>query len=477
MWLVPILIAALVGCGDDASTGVNSTATPELATRQAPVNPPAPQSTVPLTVTPDAAPTPVTTPDPTTQPTVAPTQPPAKQPSSPDTATDSEVAGLVAANSEFAMDLYRAVADADSNAIISPHSISLALAMTYAGAAGETRIQMDEVLGFRSLQERVHPVFHSLQSHLDSRAGAPTGGESKGFKLNIANAVWGQQGREFLSLFVSTVQQSYGAGLMEVDFAGAPESSRIRINDWVGDQTEGRITDLIAPGVVNSATRLVLANAVYFKAAWHLPFDEDATSPLPFRLLDGWEINVPMMRQVGKFGFDLGDGLQTVELLYEGREMSMIIFLPDEGRFEEFEASFDLGLVDQVVAGLEMRQVRLTMPKFEIESRFNLAATLANMSMPDAFDSGAADFSAMDGISCATGQLDCLSISDVVHRAFVSVDEDGTEATAATAVVVGVTRAVDPPEPIHLTIDHPFIFLLRDRETGAILFLGRVLQP
>ena len=337
MWLVPILIAALVGCGDDASTGVNSTATPELATRQAPVNPPAPQSTVPLTVTPDAAPTPVTTPDPTTQPTVAPTQPPAKQPSSPDTATDSEVAGLVAANSEFAMDLYRAVADADSNAIISPHSISLALAMTYAGAAGETRIQMDEVLGFRSLQERVHPVFHSLQSHLDSRAGAPTGGESKGFKLNIANAVWGQQGREFLSLFVSTVQQSYGAGLMEVDFAGAPESSRIRINDWVGDQTEGRITDLIAPGVVNSATRLVLANAVYFKAAWHLPFDEDATSPLPFRLLDGWEINVPMMRQVGKFGFDLGDGLQTVELLYEGREMSMIIFLPDEGRFEELK--------------------------------------------------------------------------------------------------------------------------------------------
>ncbi len=157
--------------------------------------------------------------------------------------------------------------------------------------------------------------------------------------------------------------------------------------------------------------------------------------------------------------------------------MSMVILLPDEGRFEEFEAGLDVGLVDRVVAGQEMHQVRLAMPRFKIESSFNLSATLAEMGMPDAFDGGAADFSAMDGMSCASSPCDCLSISDVVYRAFVSVDEEGTEA-AATAVVVGVTRAVDPPpEPVVLTIDRPFIFLLRDRETGAILFLGRVMQP
>ena len=479
MLLAPILLAiALVGCGGGASTDGGAIATPVPSTRQATLNPTALQSTMPSTATPVATPTLMTAPAPTAQPTVAPTSSPAKRPPSPVAATDSEVAELVTANSEFAIDLYRAIADADGNAFFSPHSISLALAMTYAGAAGDTRNQIDEVLGFDELQEGVHPAFHSLQSHLDARVGTPASGESKGFKLNIANAVWGQQDRDLLTPFVSTLRQNYRAGLIETDFRGAPDASRIRINDWISDQTEQRITDLIGADVVNSATRLVLANAVYFKAAWHVPFDEDATSPLPFHLLEGQEIDVPMMRQVARLGYALGDRVQAAELLYEGREMSMVVLLPDEGRFAEFEASLDAELVGQMVADLEMRVVLLTIPKFEIETRFNLASTLAEMGLPDAFDGGAADFSAMDGMSCASSPGDCLSISDVVHRAFVSVDEEGTEAAAATAVVAGVTRAVGPPlEPMALTIDRPFIFLLRDRETGAILFLGRVLRP
>ena len=477
--MVPILLSvALVGCGDDASTADPATATPEPATLQAPANPRGPQATIPVVATPDTVTTPVTTPAPTAQPTVAPTKPSAKHPPSPEPATDLKVAELVAANSAFSVDLYREIADADGNGIFSPHSISLALAMTYAGAAGDTRNQMERVLGFDALLERVHPAFHDLHSHLDSGGEETAGGESKGFRLSVANAVWGQRGRDYLAPFVGELARHYGAGLMEADFAGAPEPSRSRINAWVGDQTEQRITDLIAPGVVNSATRLVLANAVYFKAAWHLPFDKDDTSPLPFHLLDGREVDVPMMRRLGKFGYARGDGVQAVELLYEGHQMAMVILLPDEGQFELFESALDVELVHQALSGLEMRQVLLTMPRFEIDAGFNLSTILAEMGMPTAFNGGAVDFSAMDGKSCALTPRDCLSISDVVHRAFISVDEEGTEATAATAVVAGITRAVDPPpEPVALTIDRPFIFLIHHRETGAILFLGRVMQP
>jgi serpin B len=214
-------------------------------------------------------------------------------------------------------------------------------------------------------------------------------------------------------------------------------------------------------------TRLVLTNAIYFNAAWEYPFEEDATYSGAFYLLDGGEVTVPMMTQMESFKYTEGDGYQAVELPYDGRELSMVILLPGEGHFGAFESSLDADLVAAIIEDLESGEVALTMPKFEFESEFGLKQTLAAMGMPIAF-TGEADFSGM------TGSRE-LSIAEVIHKAFVSVDEAGTEAAAATAVVMELTAM--PGEPVEVTIDHPFIFLIRDIETGTILFIGRVVDP
>jgi serpin B len=246
-----------------------------------------------------------------------------------------------------------------------------------------------------------------------------------------------------------------------------PDQSRITINNWVSDQTEGKIKDLIPQGVIDALTRLVLTNAIYFNAAWLNPFDKELTSNGTFHLLDGGDVTVPMMRQTHSFGYITGDGYQAVELPYDGNQLSMIILLPDSGKFESFRNSLNAALVDHIVSDLQSREVDLTMPKFQFESEFSLADTLAAMGMPVAF-SDEADFSGM------TGNRE-LTITDVVHKAFVSVDEAGTEAAAATAVVVGLTAI--PVQPVQVTVDRPFMFLIRDIETGTILFVGRVMNP
>ncbi|MBN2187622.1 MAG: serpin family protein, partial [Dehalococcoidia bacterium] len=276
-----------------------------------------------------------------------------------------------------------------------------------------------------------------------------------------------QEGYEFLSEFLDVLAENYGAGLRPLDFASAPEESRITINDWVSDQTEGRIEDLIPQGLINALTRLVLTNAIYFNAAWQYPFEEAATVDGTFHVLGGGEVTVPMMRQTESFSYAEGDGYQAVELPYDGRELSMVILLPEAGQFNDFEDSLDVRQVEAIVKDLESGRVALTMPKFEFESSFGLKESLAAMGMPVAF-SGGADFSGM------TGNRD-LFIADVVHKAFVSVDEAGTEAAAATAVIMQLTAM--PEEPVEVTIDRPFIFLIRDIETGAILFVGRVANP
>jgi len=285
--------------------------------------------------------------------------------------------------------------------------------------------------------------------------------------LNIVNEIWGQKDYEFRNEFLDVLAENYGAGLRLLDFVNAPETSRVTINDWVSDQTEGRIEDLIPQGVIDALTRLVLTNAIYFNAAWLNPFNEDITDDSAFYLLDGGEVTVPMMMQSDSFGYAEGAGYQAVELPYDGRELSMVILLPDSGKFEEFEGSLDADLVDTITNDLIYKEIALTMPKFEFESEFSLADTLAAMGMPVAF-TGAADFSGM------TGNRD-LSIAEILHKAFVSVDEAGTEAAAATAVVMNLTAA--PGEPVEVTLDRPFIFLIRDIETGAILFVGRVVNP
>jgi len=380
---------------------------------------------------------------------------------------DTDLTMLVNGNSEFSFDLYQALNKEDDNIFYSPYSMSLALAMTYAGARGETEQQMADTLHFILPQDRLHPAFNSLDIELSQRGEGAQGKDGEGFRLNIVNAIWGQKDYEFLTTFLDTLAENYGAGLRLLDFISAPDESRLTINSWVSDQTEGRIEDLIPQGLINELTRLVLTNAIYFNAAWQYPFEEDMTEDGLFYLLDGDEVIVPMMRQTELFGYTEGDGYQAVELPYDGGELSMVLLLPQAGQFEAFEDSLDAQRVDTMIRQSEHRQISLTMPKFEFESSFSLKKTLSTIGMPVAFSSSA-DFSGM------TGNRE-LFIADVVHKTFVSVDEAGMEAAAATAVVMELTAV--PGTPVKVTVDRPFVFLIHDRETGTILFIGRVLNP
>jgi len=370
-------------------------------------------------------------------------------------------------NSTFAFDLYQALREEDGNLFYSPYSISLALVMTYAGARGETAQQMVDTLYFALDQDSLHPAFNSLDIELASRGKGAKGKDEEGFRLNIVNAIWGQKGYKFLSNFLDILAENYGAGLGSLDFASSPEESRVTINNWVSEQTEGRIQDLIPQGLIDITTTLVLTNAIYFNAAWQYPFSEDMTDDGLFYLLNGDEVTVPMMKQTETFGYGEGEAYQVVEMPYDGRELSMLILLPRSGEFEAFESSLDYRLIEVIVRGLENRRVSLTMPKFEFDSEFSLKETLSAMGMPIAF-SGDADFSGI------TGNRE-LWIADVIHKAFISLDEEGTEAAAATAVVI--PRLSIPEEPVEFNVDRPFIFLIRDIETGTILFIGRVLKP
>jgi len=386
---------------------------------------------------------------------------------SPDAASNEE-ALLVEGNSAFAFQLYQALKGKEGNLFYSPYSISMALAMTYAGARGQTAQQMADTLQFMLDQDSLHPAFNWLDAELAKRGEGAQGKDSEGFRLNIVNAIWGQKDYAFLPAFLDVLAENYGAGLRILDFINETEKSRVTINDWVSDQTEGRITDLIPHGAIDALTRLVLTNAIYFNAAWEHPFDEDITADGPFYLLDGRQVSVPMMKQTEWFGYTEGKGYQAVELLYDGDELSMVILLPEAGNFEAFEEGLQAQQVDTIINDLQSTGVTLTMPKFEFDSEFSLKDTLEDMGMRDAFSPGDADFSGM------TGNRD-LFISAVIHKAFVSVDEAGTEAAAATAVVIKMSAA--PGLPVEVTIDHPFIFLIRDIETDAILFVGRVLNP
>ncbi len=425
--------------------------------------------------------TPQPIPSPTPAPAPAPSPPPSPTPApisvnilqsekpritSPEV-NESDFTMLVEENSAFAFDLYQLLRQDTNNVFFSPYSISQALAMTYSSARGETEKQMSDTLHFVLSQDRLHPAFNGLDIELSKRGEGAQGKDEEGFRLNIVNAIWGQEDYRFLSEFLDVLAENYGAGLRALDFVNAPEESRITINDWVSEQTEGRIEDLIPEGAIDALTRLVLTNAIYFNAAWQFPFNEDATTDGPFYLLDGGEVIVPMMTQTESFGYTKGDDYQAVELPYDGQELSMIILLPSDGQFENFESSMVYQRVTEIISSLAGQQVNLTIPKFEFESEFSLKKALTTMGMPVAF-SADADFSGM------TGNRD-LAIDDILHKAFVSVDEAGTEAAAATAVIMTLTAV--PAPPVVVTVDRPFIFLIRDIETGTILFIGRVVNP
>jgi len=385
---------------------------------------------------------------------------------------------VVQGNNKFALELYAKLQGGDGNLFFSPYSISTALAMTYAGARGQTASQMAEVLRFpvgtnRTMEssaarlldpQRFASEFGELVKDLNAR------GQEGAYELSVANALWGQKGYGFLAGFLELIDKHYGGRLNEVDFAGATETARKTINAWVEKKTNEKIKNLIARGILDSMTRLVLTNAIYFKGNWARQFEEDRTKEAPFTLADGRKVDVAMMNQTAKFGYMEADTLQGLELPYVDDELSMIVLLPKEhDGLGELEEALTLENLAQWLSKLRKREVVVSVPKFKLTSQFSLASVLKAMGMKDAF-SGSADFSGMNG------KRD-LFISAVIHKAYVDVNEEGTEAAAATAVTMKLTSVGPAARPPVFRADHPFLFLIHDNQSGSILFIGRVMNP
>ena len=391
---------------------------------------------------------------------------------------DEQLQELVAETNGFAVDLHRRVlADrGDENLFSSPISASIALAMTYAGARGNTREQMRSAL--RYTVDDLHETMGKLQRRLDERGASD--GESGGndgdeaevpFQLSIANSVWGQQGYPFADDYRTTLAQQYEAELAEANFSGDPDGERARINDWVAEETEGTIEELLPPGSIDDLTRLVLVNAIYFLANWEQPFPEGRTEQATFTALDGTEHEVPLMNLEREWPYVERDGTRAVELPYVGGDVAMLVVLPPEGEFEAYERDLNGDDLAELVDGLDTREGAIRLPRFEFDTSVQLSDPLAELGMPDAFDKERADFTGMAG----SGEGEQLYLTEAYHDAAVAVDEAGTEAAAATGAVIGDTAA--PVDPFEFVADRPFLFAIRDRPTGAVLFLGRVVDP
>ena len=368
---------------------------------------------------------------------------------------------VIAGNNEFALELYAKLRENKGNLFFSPYSISTALAMTYGGARENTAKQMAEVMRFTLEQKKLHPAFAELIKDLNA--------EKKGYQLSVANALWGQEGYNFLADFIELTKNNYGAGLNEVDFANATEDARQTINAWVEKQTQDKIKELLKPGIINELTRLVLTNAIYFKGNWAVQFKKEKTKDALFTLPDGKKIDVPMMNQTGNFKYGEGEGLKILEMPYVDGELSMVILLPekDDG-ITDLEESLNTKNLKQWLQGIVKQEVIVALPKFKTTSEFLLNKVLESMGMTDAFSGKEADFSGLNGTKHD------LYITAVVHKAFVDVNEEGTEAAAATAVIIGTKSA---RQTTTFRADHPFIFFIRDTRSGGILFMGRVEKP
>lgn len=369
--------------------------------------------------------------------------------------------------SEFGIDLYRRVTTGSGNVVVSPASIAIALGMARAGARGTTATEMDAVL--HDLATDGHAAWlNALDAALASRTGTfqDANGKPQPVTLRIANAPFAQRGMRLVDAYLEALAARFDAGLRLVDYRADSEAARRTINAWVSDQTEQRIPELLVPGTITPDVRLTLVNAIYLKAAWLTPFTEDASKPGPFTRLDGSTVEVPMMRAGESLGYSSGQGWQAVELPYVGGSLALTVIVPDD--LATFERSLTPELLAGITAPIEARPVDLTLPRFGIESKVDLATILAAMGMPTAFDPGGADFSAMT-------TEERLFISAVIHQANIDIDEKGTTAAAATAIVMKATA--EPGEPVTLTVDRPFLFALRDVPTGTVLFLGRVTDP
>ncbi len=384
---------------------------------------------------------------------------------------DADFQTFVQGTNAFGFDLYRKLTDAASgNVFYSPLSTSMALAMTYAGAEGNTATQMAAVLHNTLPRETYHLAFNKLAVELGSRNIAPheTYDGPKSVKMLPVNASWAQKGYPILEPYLDTLSTRYDAGQHLLDFKVDPEGARLAINDWVEAHTEKKIVDLLGPGTIDTDVRLVLTNALYFYGSWNEPFDRKSTSDGVFHKAAG-DVTVPMMHHSGYSSYAEGDGWQALSLPYDGGKVRMVMVLPEAGRFDEVAGKLDATWFGQTMGAMTAdSEVRMTLPKFKFSwGTESFKEPLKALGMTDAFVFGQADFTGME----ATGEL---YVGDVLHQAFVGIDEDGTEAAAATAVVMKAGAV--PGEPKVFTADRPFLFMIVDN-TGLVLFVGELHDP
>ncbi|MFA6282007.1 MAG: serpin family protein [Candidatus Omnitrophota bacterium] len=374
-----------------------------------------------------------------------------------------EIAPVVEANNKFAFELYSKYKSKDGNVFFSPYSISSALAMTYEGARGKTAEEMLAVFHFPKEATLCREGFLSINNQINK--------EDKRYELKVANALWAQKDSRFLEAYFKLIESYYGGGVTNLDFINDTENSRLTINNWVEEKTNKKIKNLIPQGIITTMTRLVLTNAIYFRGKWLMQFDEKNTVEGDFKVTPENSVRVKMMKKTDKeaeFNYGETDKLQILELPYDGQELSMLLLLPKNGDLKSVEQSLDSQTLTALKNKLQMQWVNVFLPKFKFETKYFMADDLKEMGMPTAF-SDMADFSGM------TGNKD-LFISQVIHQAFVEVNEEGTEAAAATAVIVEKCSVL-PSRPKIFKADHPFIFIIQETKTGNILFIGRVSDP
>ena len=386
----------------------------------------------------------------------------------PPAAPSADQAEAVQGSNAFAIDLYGRLSAQPGNLFFSPESISTDFAMAYAGAHGQTATEMARVFHYTLPQERLHPAMGALLAGMNS--------PHQGYALSVADALWAEQDEKFLPAYLNLVKSNYGAGFHAVDFKSAPDSVRATINEWVEKQTNDKIQNLLGPGTVTPLTRLILTNAIYFKAAWANQFNKNATEDKDFHLSEAKTVQVPTMYNGGSYYYVKGPSFQALLMPYEKDEISMLILLPDDvGGLPALEHSLSAGNLEKWMTSLSYEhEVIVSLPRFKITQQFELSSTLKSLGMKTAFDPNSADFSGMTGDKS-------LVISAAIHKAYIDLDENGTEAAAATAVVMEMATAMQsrtpPPPPIYFTADHPFLFLIQDNASGAILFMGRVTDP
>jgi len=399
---------------------------------------------------------------------------PAAPPAAPKEFSPTEMWGLVEGNTAFAIDLYGKLKQTPGNVFFSPFSVSAALAMAETGSRGETEKQMAKVLRLDLPREKLHDQMGFLLRSIASR------GKGKDCEVSLANALWAQKGHPFLPEFLGFLKDRYAAGMEEADFQENPEAAAERINKWVEERTKKRIRDIVSPGSINLLTRLVLANAVYFKGAWEDPFDKEMTKEEPFRLADGKEAKAPLMHTFRYDGYFGGKGFQALDVEYKGGGFSMLVLLPGKpDGLPALEATLSAIEISRITAKLKKQSVEVFLPRFKMEPpAADLCKALSDLGMPDAFSAAKADFSGINGKK--PGDSTALHIAAVLHKAFVDVDEEGTEAAAATIVSMETPKddpGEPPPPPPVFRADRPFLFFIRDRSTGTVLFMGRVANP